>query len=57
MKKIAILLGIMGLAALIGFSMAACDHGSSNYNGNNKVPSEIVGEWAAKSDPSVMFLK
>ena len=57
MKKIAILLGIMGLAALIGFSMAACDHGSSNYHGNNNVPSELVGEWAAKSDPSVMFLK
>jgi hypothetical protein len=43
MKNVFKLIGIIALAAVIGFSMAAC--GGDDDEGGGSVPSQLVGEW------------
>ena len=43
MKNSIKLFGVIAMVAIIGFSMAACDNGSTG--GGGKVPEELRGKW------------
>jgi hypothetical protein len=38
-------------------SLSGCDDGADGGKGGSSIPSEIVGEWAAKANPSEMLFK
>jgi hypothetical protein len=54
MKNILKLMGIIALAAVIGFAMAACDTGGGSGNNNNNNSGSgsaaLVGKWYATQD-------
>jgi len=49
MKNSIKLFGIIAMVAIIGFSMAACDNGSTGGGGGGKVPEALRGNWLGNS--------
>ncbi|MCL2067288.1 MAG: InlB B-repeat-containing protein [Treponema sp.] len=51
--------GILGfiVVSMMVFSMIACSDGSGSSSGGGRIPTALVGEWASKSNPSVMMFK
>jgi hypothetical protein len=50
-KKMAFLAAIIGLLAVSGLILAACDNGSTDSGsggGGGTVPSELVGKWSSQ---------
>ena len=56
MKNSIKLFGVIAMVAIIGFSMAACDNGTTG-GGGGKVPTELKGKWLGVdgSDDNFLF--
>ena len=56
MKNSIKLFGIIAMVAIIGFSMTACDNGSTG-GGGGKVPEALRGNWLRDSEGTERHLK